>query len=204
MSKPTVIRPMFGVGLWCAVAAMSAIAIGSLLFAEDPLRRAGAILVLPILCLGLGWVLLVAPKVTMDDEAITIDNPLRRVRVPRGRVEGIETHRGFRVVTDEGKIDAWAAPSPSRLDAVRIAGSRGAESLMKDPRVHRELDGGLRTSSAPGTLSGDAAMSARHHGHLDASEAEPRRAIERSWIWPNVALAIASPLAALAAALLPG
>lgn len=196
---------MFGVGLWAAVALMSAIAVGSMLFAPGAHGRIWQMLPIPLLAAGLGWVLLVSPKLTLADDGVVVDNPLRRIEVPAERITGVRTGRGFALETDEGPIQAWAAPAPDRLQGQRRLGLDGAGAdRVRDPRVLADEDGGVRTSALPGTLSGDAAMSARHHGLVGAeAPAEGARPIRRRLQRGNLAV-VAVTLAATAAALLLG
>lgn len=199
MSKPTIIRSLFGVGLWAAVAAMAAIAVVSVLLAPQAMGKLGQVLPLPILVVGLGWVLLVAPKLALHDDRIVVDNPFQRVEVPSERVVGLETTKGFALKTDDGRrVHAWAAPPPDRLQGMRnLGGGHGdGGAIARDPRVLREDGDRVRSSAMPGTLSGDAAMAARHHGAGAEAPAEGARPIVRTPRLASIAVAILTMAAA--------
>lgn len=107
------LRPRFGMGLTVVVAVLGAIGLGSLVVAGEPLdvlTRGWGIL---LLVYGV-WMLYWAPSVTVGEEAVVVDNPGRRIEVPWGAIERIDTAWALRLHTRERRVTAWAAPAPSR------------------------------------------------------------------------------------------
>jgi hypothetical protein len=67
------------------------------------------------------WLLFWAPAVTIGDDAVIVDNPLRRVIVPWSAIERIDTRWSLRLYTRGGSITAWSAPAPSRYAMMRVS-----------------------------------------------------------------------------------
>lgn len=177
MSKPTTLRPSFSLGLYVVVAAMSVIALLGCLVVPEARASFMKVAPIPILLIGCGWVLLAAPKLVISSEAVTAHNPLVTIRVPLGRIEGVETRHGFVMHTSEGKVQAWAAPPPDRLRSMRHLEQKITRSDgFADPRIARDRFGQLRSSAAPGTLTGDAAMTVAHHDAPSSTATITRRA----------------------------
>lgn len=176
MSKPTTLRPSFSLVLYVVVAVMSVIALAYCLVIPEARDSFAKVAPIPLLMLGCGWVLLAAPKLVISSEAVTVHNPLVTTRVPLGRIDEIETRHGFVMHTSEGKVQAWAAPPPDRLRSMRHFEQKLTRGDgFQDPRIARDKFGQLPSSAAPGTLSGDAAITVRHHAADASTEPITRR-----------------------------
>lgn len=203
MSSPVVIRPRLGALVYLGVAAMCAVAFASLAVSGN-WGSMLAVAPLPVALLGVGYVTLLAPSVVFDGDAVELRNPLRTTRVPYSAIESWDTHRSFSVTTDAGTFSAWAAPPPDRLGAERTS---PLDEGMRDPRLRREADGALRTSAAPGSPSGDAALTLEHRlreGGRRGTMAGAERAVKRTWNLANIAILLGSVVAAVALAIAAG
>jgi hypothetical protein len=67
------------------------------------------------------WLLFWAPAVTVGDDAVIVDNPLRRVTIPWPAIERIDTRWSLRLYTRGGSVTAWSAPAPSRYAMARVS-----------------------------------------------------------------------------------
>lgn len=211
MSAPIVLRPRFGLFVFGVVAVVCLLAVVPLVVAAQ-WHTLALIAPFPVVLLGLGYVVLVAPAVVFYDHAVEIRNPLRSTRLPYACVRDSSTNRGFSLVTDEGTFSAWAAPPPDRLSSER---REVTSELKRDPRVSRR-DGSVASSAAPGTPSGDAAVtladrlrrqspvadSAHEPAAGVASASVPDARVTRSWNVTNIAVVTVSIAAALALALI--
>jgi hypothetical protein len=114
---------------------------------------------LPLLALlaALVYVLFWRPAVEVDDEAVTLRNLARDIRVPWSRLEAVDTRYSLTLHTADRRFAAWAAPAPGRSLALRQS-RRDAAALAA---LGSDLDYGLRSSSAPNTDSGGAALMVR-------------------------------------------
>ncbi|MGO2112402.1 MAG: hypothetical protein ACTH31_12385 [Pseudoclavibacter sp.] len=198
MSARVVLRPRFGLVVYAIVAI-------ACLLALVPLAVMGswgdlaAVAPIPLVVLGVGYVVFVAPAVAFDDRAVDVRNPLRTITVPYGRITGSTTRRGFTLVTDDGAVSAWAAPPPDRLTAERI---EPTTELRRDPRVRRDDDGRVAVSAAPGSPSGDAAVTLADRLRGDSLGDGPDAPITRAWNVANIAVMGAAIVAAVACAVL--
>ncbi|WP_146077798.1 hypothetical protein [Pseudoclavibacter sp. AY1F1] len=169
MSERTVLRPRMGLVVYGVIAAMALVAVISVILTPGAGRHLLSVLPLPILALGVGWITLVSPSVVFTETALEVNNPLKKTVVPYGQIELVETTRGFTVTTPEGKVSAWAAPPPDRLSAERM--DPRDPLLWKDPRRLTDESQSIRTSAAPGTYSGDAAVNLTHRRAQQQREA---------------------------------
>lgn len=201
MRKPVVIRPWLGVALFAGVVLACASA-GLPLAVAGRWSTLGAIAPIPLAMLGVGYVVLLAPAVVFADEAVELRNPLRTVRIPYDRVRSSSTRRGFTLETSDGRFSAWAAPPPDRLGADRLGDPR--DRRLRDPRLHRDGSGEVRASAAPGSPSGDAAITLADRlgraGRRPPHGAETDAPVERRWNVTNIAVLAASLAAAIALA----
>lgn len=205
MGKPVVIRPWLGVALFAVVVVVCLLA-GAPLAASGRWGVLAAIAPVPLAMLGVGYVVLLAPAVVFDERVVELRNPLRTVRIPYDRVQSSSTRRGFTVITADGRFSAWAAPPPDRLGAERMG--EGRDRRLRDPRVQRDADGGLRASAAPGSPSGDAAITLadrlrqaeRSAAHGSGASTVPDARVERRWNVANLAVLAVTLAAAIALA----
>jgi hypothetical protein len=54
------------------------------------------------------------PEVRVDSSVVLLVNPLRRVRIPWGRVEGLDTRYALTVLAEDRRFTSWAAAAPGR------------------------------------------------------------------------------------------
>jgi len=54
------------------------------------------------------------PEVRVDPEAVLLVNPLRRVRMPWARVDGIDTQYALTLIAGDHRYTSWAAAAPGR------------------------------------------------------------------------------------------
>ena len=195
MTSRTVIRPRLSAVVYVLIVIACLAAFISLL-ASGTVGAASAVLPIPLLLLGVGYVTLLAPTVVFEADAVEVRNPLRTIRVPYGRVEEARTKHGFTLQTDDGPVSAWAAPPPDRLTAQRIVPT---EQLRRDPRVRRDERGDITAGDAPGSPSGDAMTTLAHR------LAEPSRSsdgtVERRWNRVNLTVLAVAVVAAVGLAL---
>lgn len=147
----TVFRPRTGMIMGIGAAVVCAVAIVGL-FIEVPLHE--WIRIAPALALVgvLGVVMFWLPSLTVGPEGITVRNVLRTIEVPWSAVRLVDTKYSLVLETAEGKVTAWAAPSPGRHAAfvTRTAEvERAAATSLDSPRPG-DLES--TTSGAPATV----------------------------------------------------
>ncbi|UFU14936.1 PH domain-containing protein [Curtobacterium sp. C1] len=76
------------------------------------------------------WVLTFRPSIRLDDDALTVVNPLRETRVPWGAVADVRLRWQIVVETTEGrKVSCWGGPSLPRPKPTR----RGEPRTLPQP-----------------------------------------------------------------------
>lgn len=161
---------MLSILLWAALAAASV----GVLVSPGSLPTLGGV---PIAAAGgaaLVWALLWSPRVSVDDEAVQVDNVLVEHRIPWAALIYVDTAYALTLHTPGRRIRATAAPAPGQLAAFRATRSE-----------KRRLDrlggiGGIRPGDLPGTDSGRAAelVRGRWERLRDSGAIEPGRADE--------------------------
>jgi hypothetical protein len=107
--KPLVLRTRTSFGLCVAVWAIAALGLGSMVaqgFWTSMLQYGPLFLV----AAWSAWMVFGAPSVRIDDDAVTLDNVLRSVRIPWNDVAEVEAGLSLRIVTGRGAFSSWAAP----------------------------------------------------------------------------------------------
>lgn len=163
-----------------------------------------------LLVTGVAYVAALRPRVIADDEAVTVRNPLRDIRVPWSAVTGIDLGDSLRVHCEPHRVvHSWAVQSSrrSRIRAQYRAQFRQAQVARRTPgygRMPEEarsrltkgpgeiiatqltglLDEARRRSAAAGTsaAAGDTGPS--------GTPGAPSAAADRpsgTWCWPAVA-----------------
>ncbi len=99
---------------------------------EGQLLRFGPALVLAA---WLVWLAYWRPKVVVDDEAVTLHNVFRTVRVPWSSVVELHSRYGLKVETQFGSYNAWAVPAPFGRE--RLRGTETEATLMARHRMER-------------------------------------------------------------------
>lgn len=59
-----------------------------------------------------GWWLFRYPYVAVDDDGVTLRNPVRTIQVPWPALVDVDTRFALTLVTPQGRWSAWAAPAP--------------------------------------------------------------------------------------------
>ena len=76
------------------------------------------------------WVLTFRPHMRLDDDALTVVNPLRAVRIPWGAVADVRLRWQIVVETTDGrKVQCWGGPSLPRPKSAR----RGEHPTLPQP-----------------------------------------------------------------------
>ncbi|MCL3862586.1 PH domain-containing protein [Actinotalea sp. K2] len=169
---PVEFRARLGRGLTVAVAVLCGIALVSTVL-TDPgaaLRLAPA-LALPAVVV---WALFGRPAVIVSDAGVEVRNVLRTVRLPWPSIERIDTKYALTLYTAYGSYAAWAAPAPSRVQAM----GSGPQDLSHLPESSYAA-GGVRPGDLLSSASGQAAAHIRRRwedlrdaGYLDAPRLE--------------------------------
>ena len=110
---------------------------------RDLLRYAG-----PLLAVAwVGWFGYWRPRVVMDDEAVTLHNVVRTVRVPWSAVVEIHSRYGLRLDTPDASYGAWAVAAPAGRE--RLRGGDTEASLMARRRLERVRGLGMLPAGTP-------------------------------------------------------
>jgi hypothetical protein len=181
--RPTLVR-LLSVVTWAllAVVLVATAAADPL----DGLRWAPVLALVAALAYAMFW----RPSVEVDDDAVTVRNVVRDVRVPWQRLESVDTRYSLMLEAGGRRYAAWAAPAPGRLSGVRQS-RRDAAALAA---LGADLDHGLRASAVPNSDSGGAAIMVRARWEQAGSAARRTRDAEPTQVrWapvPLVALAV--------------
>lgn len=135
------------------------------------------------------------PAVVVDDDAVTLRNLVRDVRVPWHLVEAVDTRFALAVLTPSGTYTSWAAPAPGRF-----TGGLSRQDVAYRAAIGQGDGSVLRASTAPNSDSGAAAFLVEQRRYARA--AATRRAGERVevvWQWPLIALLVLCAAAAAGA-----
>lgn len=126
--KPLVLRTKSSLGLCIAIWAMAAIGLGAMVFQGFwmELLRYGALFLLA--AWGV-WMVFGAPAVRIDEDAVTLDNVARSVRIPWNAVADVEAGLSLAIVTAHGRYSAWAAPGGSGASPTAVLGAEQQLSM---------------------------------------------------------------------------
>jgi len=119
-----------------AAAAVCAVAIVGLaieLPLDEWVRIAPALALVGVLGVVLFWL----PSLTVGPDGIVVRNVLKTIEVPWSAVRTVDTKYSLVLETPEGRVSAWAAPSPGRHAAfvTRTAEvDRAAATSLGNPR----------------------------------------------------------------------
>ncbi|WP_294179371.1 PH domain-containing protein [uncultured Schumannella sp.] len=172
-----VIAPVWGKILTLVIAALAVLSLVSVALGPQPadvVRVAPSVVLITVATWAIYW----RPFVRLDDSGITVRNVLRTFTVPWGAVREVETRFAFTLVTESGRIVAWAAPAPGRLAAMRVA----RDDLRHLP-AGSHADGMARPGDSAGSDSGAAAYLARTELARRAELGIPAESarVERHW-----------------------
>ncbi|GAB2686007.1 hypothetical protein GCM10027194_19680 [Thalassiella azotivora] len=196
MLRPVLVRVLAAV-VWVLLALFAGLAV---------LEGAGQLAVTaPALVLvgAAAYALLWRPCVVVDDDAVTLVNVLRDVRVPFAALDVVDTRYALSLESGGRRWSAWAAPAPGRFSAMGLSRSEGA--VVRHLGV--DVEHGLRASSAPNTESGGAALlvqsrwlrwQERHDGPGRTASTAGPAGPRVTWVTPLAAvLAVSAVLTAL-------
>ena len=198
---PLVYRPTFVRALSVLTWVLLAVAlVGSA--ADDPV---GALRWLPVLALAaaLVYVLFWRPCVEVDVDAVTVRNLVRDVRIPWRCLDAVDTRYSLRLESGDRRYTAWAAPAPGRSNALR----QSRYDTLALQSLGTNVQDGLRSSAAPNSDSGGAALMVRARWER-ALATSPERVEDGERVSVSVAalpaVCVCVPLAATALVLLLG
>lgn len=112
--RPVLFRPMSGRIIAVTTAAACLVGMVALFWirgdVEYGARSAGAIAFLGALAIAVFWM----PKIDVRHDEIEVRNVFSTARVPWEAIRSIETRWSLALVTDRGKVTAWASPPVRR------------------------------------------------------------------------------------------
>lgn len=137
--------------------------------AADP---AEALLWLPVLALAAAvvYVLFWRPSVEVDDDAVTVRNLVRDVRIPWRRLDAVDTRYSLSLESGDRRYTAWAAPAPGRSNALR----QSRYDTLALQSLGTNVQDGLRSSAVPNSDSGGAALMVRARWERALATSPPR------------------------------
>lgn len=112
-------RPVFGRVLACAVAVICLAGVVGLVLAgnaADLVRTLWPLLLFTFLAFALFW----RPRITIEDDAVTVVNVFQTIVVPWSQMERIDTRFSVTLHTPTRRVSVWAAPSPGVRGAIGI------------------------------------------------------------------------------------
>lgn len=183
-----VFRPRFGFALTLAVAVLCLLGLVTTAVQDVAVavRYAPAFL----LAVAVVWALFGRPAVVVSDGGVELRNVLRTIELPWPTIERIDTKYALTLYTAYGIYAAWAAPAPSRMQAMQAA----PEDTKHLPGT-TYIGGGVRPGDLAGTASGDAAAHIRRRweelqtaGHLDTPRLERDRPVVHWHVLPGLAV----------------
>lgn len=125
---------------WIGVAtsAFGLVGIGTLLLggdADDLLTYGGALALVAFV----GYAVLWAPYVEVDDGGVLLRNVLRTVHLPWPAIQEVDGRYGLRLDTAYGRFNAWAAPAPAGRDRLRGGDSEASAVVRRQLERFRGL-----------------------------------------------------------------
>lgn len=171
--------------VWLLLALFAALsAVGGPVFL---LRSLPSLLLAAALAYALFW----RPCVRVDDDSVTLVNVLRDVHVPFSSLDAVGTRFALTLQAGDRSYTAWAAPAPGRTSTMGLA-RRDAVGVQ---HLGVDLDQGLRSSTAPNSDSGGAALLVEHRWQQWRFQhrGEPAQAgVQVRWAVPLAVLLAAS------------
>ena len=207
--RPRVFRSPAAVAVWYIWLAFAVLNLADLAW-QGGGHAALVVAAIIVLATGVAYVAALRPRVIADDEAVTVRNPLRDIRVPWGAVTGIDLGDTLRVHCEPDRVvHSWAVQS-SRRSRLR-AQYREARVARRVPGYGR-MPGEARSrlTKSPGEIIAiqltDLLQEARRRsaaaGPQPGAAGAPPGAAGRpsgTWCWPAVAaLAVPAVLVVLA------
>jgi hypothetical protein len=115
---------------------VGALAVLSVVLLVDVVIRgsfAQALLIAPwfLALLWAAYVIWVASRISTDATGVTVQNLLRRIRVPWARVKGVELRWQLEIMLDDGSVvRSFGGPSPSRGGLLRARNAPDGATLQ--------------------------------------------------------------------------
>ncbi|MDQ6752777.1 MAG: PH domain-containing protein [Actinomycetota bacterium] len=163
---------------------------------------AGGVAGLPAIPLALavafaGYWLFWFPKVRLDDDGVTLVNPVRTVSVPWAALITVDTKFALKLLTPAGAYTAWAAPAPGVVGTFRAK----PQDVVNLPSSSYGPGGSMRPGDLKHSDSGAAAYLIRTRwaimieaGLLDVDQMESAAVLVR-YNWPLIGAAVVALLA---------
>lgn len=130
----------------CAV-----LAVGALTTTDSASRHW---FLVPIAWIGVcAFTVLWAPRLSVDDDVVTVRNVTRTITVPWSALIHVDTKYALALYTPGRTFSVWAAPAPGSVTVLRLA--------RRDPRSVSDSSVTTRPGDLPGTDSGNAAAIVR-------------------------------------------
>lgn len=141
------------------------------------------------------WAYFWRPLLVVEEQAITVVNPVRTHVVPWGALRDVDTRFNLTLITEDERIAVLAAPSPGGRTALRAE----PDTDPAAQRALRAVDFAQRPGDQLSSSSGGAALIIRGHWR-DLREAQSLPASGRVITRLNLAVAGVGGVLALAAA----
>jgi hypothetical protein len=178
------------------VFALMLTAVGGFIFSADAWGALHYSPLLALVCVGI-WMLYWRPVVVVESTHFTIVNVARTWVIPFTCLEAVETKYALAVVTNAGKVTAWAAPAPGRHQTLSLS-----LADFRAVRRGKQVDN-VRPGDAPNTESGSVAFVVRRRWQ-DAVEAQKSKPGEKPELvttkWHTASLVTVGVLLVLAIA----
>lgn len=153
-----------------------------------------------------GYWLFWLPKVKIDDDGVTLVNPVRTIHVPWPALVTVDTKFALKLVTPRGSFTAWAAPAPGVMGSYRAK----PQDVQGLPSSSYGPAGSMRPGDLRNSDSGAAAYLVRSRwsemvdaGLLDVDLTESAAiGVQRHWLMIGTAAALV--LAVALTMMLPG
>lgn len=140
----------FGRVLTIAVAVVAAtVLVASAQVGPEALLRAVAPCALLV---GATWAAFWRPKVSVDDEVVTVRNVFSTDRVRLEQIRRIDTRFALTLDTTQGKVSAWAAPAPGRHSTI-LARREDGQNLPESTYIADTVRPGDLTTSDSGAVA---------------------------------------------------
>lgn len=137
--KPKLFRSPVAVAIWYIWLVFAVLNLGDLAWQGGGHAAVVAAAII-LLVTGVAYVAALRPRVIADDQAVTVRNPLRDVRVPWPAVTSVDLGDTLQVHYEPGRVvHSWAVQSSrrSRLRAQYRAQAREAQAARRAPGYGR-------------------------------------------------------------------
>ena len=171
-------------------------------WADEGLQSAARLLPLAVALGDVAWLLLWLPRVDVSRAAVRVVNPTRTTTVPWPALVEVQTQYAFTLVMPGASVRAWAAPGPSRHQAIFSAQG----DLTGLPTTAYDSRGSVSVGDLPQSPSGAVALHVRRvwqdlveNDQLELGVAD-ETPVGRDWHVVPIAVGVVALLVAVAAA----